>query len=156
MRSSVLIAILVISMIGVASPLIAHHSFCSEFDVNSPVFMDGKITTVKWGNPHVDVFIDVMDKQGKTTNWDIQANSPNGMLANGWKVDSLRIGTDICVEGFPENTGKPIFGSIAIMLKATGQVLQTPPGMWMCPTGKIQSEVAFSGKLSCSNRDNTR
>jgi hypothetical protein len=156
MKTSFAMLIVVLGMIAVVSPVVAHHSFCSEFDVNRPVFMEGKVTRVQWGNPHVEVFIDVMDQQGKTTNWDVQANSPKGLLDNGWKVDSLRIGTDVCVDGFPENTGKPIFGSIAIMLKATGQVLKTPPGMWMCPTGKIQSEVAFSGKLSCSNRDNTR
>jgi hypothetical protein len=153
MRTSFVILIVVLGMIAVVSPITAHHSYCSEFDVNRPVFMNGKVTKVQWGNPHVVVFIDVKDKQGKTTNWDVQANSPKGLLETGWKVDSLRMGMDVCVEGFPEKTGKPIFGSIAIMLKATGQVLKTPPGMWMCPTGKIQSEVAFSGKLSCSNRD---
>ena len=115
--------------------------------------MEGKVTKVQWGNPHTEVFIDVTDKQGKTTNWNLQANSATGLRDNGWKVDSLRIGMDVCVEGFPENTGKPIFGSIAIMPKATGEVLKTPPGAWMCPAGKIQSEVAFSGKLPCSNRD---
>jgi uncharacterized protein DUF6152 len=145
--------IVVLGMIAVVSPIAAHHSFCSEFDVNRPVFMEGKVTKVKWGNPHVEVFIDVTDKQGKTVNWDVQANSAKGLGDNGWKVDSLRIGTVVCVEGFPENTGKPILGSIAIMLKATGQVLKTPPGRWMCPIGKTQSELAFGGKLSCSNRD---
>jgi len=117
------------------------------------VFMDGKVTKVEWGNPHVDVFIDVKGKQGKTTNWDVQANNPKFLLDNGWKVDSLRMGMDVCVEGFPEKTGKPVFGSNAITLKATRQVLKTPAGSWMCPTGRIQSEVAFSGKPSCSNRD---
>jgi hypothetical protein len=115
--------------------------------------MEGKVTKVQWGNPHVEVFIDVTDKQGKTTNWDVQANDPKFLLDNGWKVDSLRIGMDVCVQGFPEKTGKPIFGSDAFALKATRQVLKTPPGMWMCPAGKTQSELAFSRKLSCAYRD---
>ena len=153
MKARLVIQLAVLGILAVVSSIAAHHSFCSEFDVNRPVFMDGKVTKVQWGNPHVEVFIDVMGKHGKTTKWDVQANSPKGLLDNGWKVDSLRIGTDVCVEGFPENTGKPIFGSIAIMLKATGQVLKTPPGMWMCPIGKTQSELAFGGKRSCSNRD---
>jgi hypothetical protein len=153
MKTSFVILIVVLGMIAVVSPIAAHHSFCSEFDVNRPVFMEGKVTKVQWGNPHVEVFIDVTDKKGNTTNWDVQANGPKFLLDNGWKVDSLRVGMDVCVQGFPEKTGKPIFGSDAFALKATGQVLKTPPGMWMCPIGKTKSELAFSGKLSCSNRD---
>ena len=153
MKTSFAILIVVLGMIAIVSPVAAHHSFCSEFDVNRPVFMEGKVTKVQWTNPHVEVFIDVTDKQGKTTNWDVQANSPKALFDKGLRVDSLRIGTDVCVQGFPEKTGKPIFGSDAIALKATGQVFKTPPGMWMCPIGKIQSELAFSGKLFCSNQN---
>jgi len=153
MKAIFVLAIAVLGMIAVVSPIAAHHSFCAEFDVNRPVLIEGKITRVQWGNPHVEVFIDVTDKQGTTTNWDVQANNPKFLLDNGWKADSFRVGMDVCVEGFPEKTGKSIFGSTAVTLKATGQVLKTPAGGWMCPTGKIQSEVAFNGNLSCSNRD---
>jgi len=153
MKTSFVVLLVVLGMIAAVSPIAAHHSFCSEFDIHRPGFIDGKVTKVQWRNPHIDVFIDVTDKQGKTTNWDVEANNPKFLLDNGWKADSLRMGMDVCVEGFPEKTGKPIFGSNAFTVKGTGQVLKTPAGVWMCPTGRIQSEVAFSAKPSCSNRD---
>jgi len=114
--------------------------------------MDGRVTLVKWGRPHVEVYIDVTDRQGKTVNWDIQLNPPNFLLDHGWKVDSLKPGMDVCVEGFPEKNGQRRFGSSSITLKATGQILKTPAGVWLWPTGQLAGEVPYTGTPSCSSR----
>ena len=131
---------------GIAVPLAAHHNFPAEYDVNRPTVMDGRVTRVVWQNPHSDVFIDVTDKQGKTVNWDIELNSATYLIKDGWKQDTFKPGTGVCVEGFPEKNGKPKFGSTAVLLKATGQTVKTPPGPWAPP------EVHYTGKTSCSNR----
>jgi hypothetical protein len=64
----------------------------------------------------------------------------------GMRRDTLKPGIDLCVEGFPEKNGKFIFGSLAIVLKSSGQIIRTPPGMW-APPG-----FHYTGKTSCSNR----
>ncbi|HLQ78359.1 MAG TPA: hypothetical protein VK210_13450 [Terriglobia bacterium] len=35
---------LVVGLAAIVSPVTAHHSFASAFDVNKPTFMDGKVT----------------------------------------------------------------------------------------------------------------
>ena len=139
----VLLSILLLAM---TVPLSAHHSFPAEYDVNKPLYMDGRVTRVEWRNPHVNMFMDVTDKQGKTVNWEIELNSATYMSRDGWKTDTFKSGTEVCVEGFPEKNGKPKFGSTAVHLKSTGQTVKTPPGMWAPP------DLHYTGKTSCSNR----
>jgi hypothetical protein len=133
-------------MIGIALPVFAHHSFPAEYDVKKPLFMDGRVTRVVWQNPHVDVFIGVTDRQGRTVNWDVQLTPPHSLQGEGVRRDTLMPGMEVCVEGFPEKNGKPKFGSTSVHLKSSGQVINTPPGMWAPP------EFHYTGKTSCSNR----
>ena len=147
MRFVIVILILVVGMLAIVVPLAAHHSFPSQFDVNKPSTMDGKVTTVQWGNPHVSVFMNVTDKTNGTVNWEIQLTSPQALIGNGWKNDTLRAGMAVCVEGFPAKDGKHVFGGASsLIVKATGQVLKIQGKiLWIPPE--------YLGKSSCSHRD---
>ena len=85
-----------------ALPVLAHHSFAVQYDKNKPMTVKGVVTKVEWTNPHARFYIDVKDDKGAVTNWNFEIASPNVLIRNGWKPNSLKIGDVVTVDGFEQ------------------------------------------------------
>lgn len=55
-----------------AAPLLAHHAFTAEFDRTQSFTATGTVTKLEWMNPHIWIYLDVKDANGKVTNWGFQ------------------------------------------------------------------------------------
>jgi hypothetical protein len=82
-----------------AVPLFAHHSFKAEYDESRQVTVTGTITKVLWNNPHVMLYVDVKN-DSKVASWELELASPNGLMSQGWKVDSIKPGDQVTATGF--------------------------------------------------------
>jgi hypothetical protein len=105
-------------MLLAAMPVLAHHSFKAEYDDNHPIMLTGIVTKVSWKNPHVLLYLDVKDDTGQVTNWELQLDSPNMLMSQGWKVDSLKPGDHLTASGFPAKNGEKIANARKITLAA--------------------------------------
>lgn len=83
-----------------AVPVFAHHSFSAEFDVKQPITLKGVVTKVEWTNPHVWIYLDVMDEQGNVQHWQCENGAPNALARMGWTRHSLSAGDHVTIEGF--------------------------------------------------------
>jgi Family of unknown function (DUF6152) len=92
---------------AITAPVFAHHSFAAEFDNTKRVKLTGKLTLMKWANPHAWIYIDVVGADGKVTNWALETSAANGLLRRGWRKEDLKVGTVLFVEGWAARNGSP-------------------------------------------------
>jgi hypothetical protein len=116
--SSVAIAVLLpLAVSGVVS---AHHSFAPEFDASKPLKLTGTVTAIEWTNPHVSLYVDAKDEDGKVINWAFELRSPNVLIRAGWNRNSVQAGDIITVEGFRAKSGRPRGTAISVLLARSG------------------------------------
>ena len=98
------------------APLAAHHSFEAEYDFNKTVKLTGTVTKVEWLNPHARFYIDVMDDNGKVTNWNLELGPIVILVRQGWRKDSLKPGDQVTVEGFLAKDGNTLANARRVTL----------------------------------------
>lgn len=120
MKIMVASGLLVAGMLAGIGTAYAHHSFAAEFDNKKPIKLEGVVTKVEWTNPHVWIYLNVKDANGKVTNWGAEMGPPHGLQGKGWRRNTLEIGTPITVNGFMSKNGSSRVNARSITMAATG------------------------------------
>lgn len=108
MRPHRFILLLVALGIAFASrALVAHHSEAAEYDSTKPVKVEGILSKYEWTNPHVWVYIDVTEADGKHTTWGFSTAPPGSLMRRGVKKEQLKIGSKVNAEGIRARDGSP-------------------------------------------------
>ena len=118
MRTKRLVLLATAGLLLAALPIAAHHSFKAQYDETQAITLKGSITKITWNNPHVLMFLNVKDNEGKVANWRLELASPNGLLSQGWKVDSLKPGDQVSVIGFRARDGSNMANIRKVTLEA--------------------------------------
>jgi len=104
MQTRMIVAIvgvaLALAAILAAIPVWAHHAFAAEFDIDSPLTLEGKLVVWEMINPHSWFHIDVEGPDGEVVRWEVEGGSPNQLIRNGVTINTVPIGTVLVVEGY--------------------------------------------------------
>lgn len=107
-RTRFVLALGLALVLSSGATMMAHHAFGGEFDANMPVLLKGSITKVEWVNPHAWIHMQVKEVtiagQKKTPApgevWAVEGGTPNTLLRRGITRDTVKIGTEIIVDGY--------------------------------------------------------
>lgn len=116
MRATICAGAIVAAALTAAAPVAAHHSFAAQFDENKPLKLTGKVTEMRWSNPHGWIYVDVTGPDGKVVNWACETNAVNSLYRRGWRKEDLVAGTVLVLEGFQARNGTPTMNTESILL----------------------------------------
>ena len=113
-----------LGLLAVAVPAIAHHSFAAEYDSTKVVKLTGNVTRVDWQNPHAYFYIDVKNAEtGRIENWAFEMGAPSVIARQGWTKTTLKIGDVIIVEGARAKDGGTHGNARSVYMASTGKKL---------------------------------
>ena len=119
-----LLSIVIVCLLLLASrlPALAHHSGAAEFDSKKKIDLIGVVTKVEWTNPHAHFYMDVKDSSGNVANWNLELASPNVLIRNGWKRNSIKPGDMVSVTGIQAKDSS-YYGSASVITFPDGHKL---------------------------------
>jgi hypothetical protein len=124
MRTPLPIVSITATLLGVllASPATAHHSFAAVFQMDAVTEIEGRVTAVRWVNPHIT--IDVTGSDGQA--WTVEAGPVNLLSRMGIEKAMLPLGTNIKVRGNPGRRNARHLWVSNILLADNTELLAAP------------------------------
>ncbi len=93
---------LLVGVLAAATPLRGHHEW--PIDESKTITIKGTVSSVRWGNPHVMIYLDV-DASGTPEKWTVGGSSPQYMTTCGWTKKTLNPGDVVTVVGYRYKDG---------------------------------------------------
>src|SRR5438477_4217837 len=117
-----------------AVPLVAHHSFATQYDTEKAITLKGSVMMLDLVNPHSWLYINVKDAKGALISWGIELGPIRDLQVQGWDKTTIKPGTEVAIEGFPAKNGSKTLSAKSVRL-ADGRVLFAS-GLGMAPQTK--------------------
>lgn len=116
--------LLILILVAIATPVLAHHSF-AVFDHTRTLTLRGTVTKFQWTNPHAFIELDVRQEDGTIKHYSIELTSINMMQRVGWRSNTIKAGEKVKAVVAPLLNGDPVGLGLEVTL-ADGKRLELP------------------------------
>ena len=128
MKNSQIFFLIMVAVLIMAAPLVAHHGRGAAFDMTKQISLKGTVSEVLWRNPHVRISIDVKGEDGKVTTWSFENSGTTNLAQAGYSRNTLRVGQEVTAVFNPGRNGTPV-GVIIKFVTADGkEIMSRVPG----------------------------
>jgi len=111
-----------------APPAAAHHGRGQTFDMKKRVELKGAVSQVKWQNPHVLIFLDVKDANGKVVTWGFENSNVHTLAAQGYNRNTLKVGQEVTAIVNPAANGAPLGIIVKVILPDGREIMSRERG----------------------------
>ncbi|HYR83841.1 MAG TPA: DUF6152 family protein [Terriglobia bacterium] len=120
--------ILIAGMSTGAATLFAHHGRGATYDMKKQVTLKGVVTEVAWRNPHVAIYMDVKDAEGKVVNWAFENSNVSTLARQGYNRNTLKVGQEITAVVNPSAAGTPRGIVVKVILPDGKEIMSRSSG----------------------------
>src|SRR5947207_4809080 len=110
------------------SPLLAHHGRGATYDMKKRVTLKGTVSRIEWRNPHVLIYMDVNDADGKVVTWGFENSGVSTLAQEGYNRNTLQVGEDITAIVNPAANGAPTAIVVKIILADGKEIMSRENG----------------------------
>ena len=79
----------------------AHHALNAFYDLDSPIRIEGALTSVRWVNPHISFELEATGPDGQPEIWTVASGAPALLRRVGINADTFAVGDHVAISGFP-------------------------------------------------------
>jgi hypothetical protein len=106
-----------------AIPVLAHHSATAEFDSSKTFSVKGTLTKLEWFNPHVYIYADVTDENGKVIPYSFETGPPGNLRRAGVVKTMFNVGDVVTIEAAVAKDGSKHLGLLKAVHFADGHTI---------------------------------
>ena len=119
----------VVAFIAVLSAtVLAHHGRGATYDMKKRVTLKGIVSRVEWRNPHVLIYMDVQDADGKLVTWGFENSGVSTLAQEGYNRNTLKVGQPITAIVNPAANGAPTAIVVKIILADGSEIMSRDNG----------------------------
>jgi hypothetical protein len=114
--------LLAVAELALPSRAAAHHYFAAHFQMDRMIEVEGRVTGVQWGNPHIKIHIE--DANGQA--WEVEAGPVNLLTRMGISRDKFVAADAVRVRGNPGRDDSRVIWVSNILLSDRTEILANP------------------------------
>ena len=107
---------------ALASSAAAHHSFVAHFDMQTTTEIEGRVTEVRWVNPHIKIYVETPSGES----WEVEAGPVNLLSRMGIERGYFKVGETIRALGNPGRAGAKALWVSNVLLADGTELLAGP------------------------------
>ena len=110
------------------APLYAHHGRGATYDMKKRVTLKGTVSKVDWRNPHVVIWMDVKDTEGKVVTWGFENAGVSQLAQEGYNRNTLKSGQEVTAIVNPAANGAPTGIVVKVILADGSEIMSRDRG----------------------------
>ena len=110
------------------APLIAHHGRGATYDMKTRVTLKGAVSRIEWRNPHVVIYMDVKEPDGRMVTWGFENAGVSQLAQAGYHRNTLKLGQEITAIVNPAANGSPMSIVVKVILTDGSEIMSRETG----------------------------